>query len=164
MIYGCAVWNRKRWNFAITSQSEIRRWRVEVCLIIYYGRSRTVRVSGGHLCIYAEAPTEPTGETGDRLRWRDSIQFRYNNTYYNPLNLITHKAYIECEAYITCRRQISLCDFIAKYHYALRNIILQLWLQNITFPIGNISLGSAEHHYAARRIFFVKFAWYVKIC
>ena len=38
MIYGCAVWNRKRWNFAITSQSEIRRWRVEVCLIIYCGR------------------------------------------------------------------------------------------------------------------------------
>ena len=27
------------------------------------GSSRTVRVSGGHLCIYAEAPTEPTGET-----------------------------------------------------------------------------------------------------
>ena len=22
-----------------------------------------VRVSGGHLCIYAQAPTEPTGET-----------------------------------------------------------------------------------------------------
>ena len=47
------------------------------------GTSRTVRVYGGHLCIYAEAPTEPAGETLSALQTEGIKEF----TIFSPLSV-----------------------------------------------------------------------------
>ena len=93
--YDAHLWCMKHWL------ANMKPLRYEECSSLLCKR---VRVSGGHLCIYAEAPTEPTGETGDRLRWRDSTSI------YKPLhtNGVFHFSFDICFAYdITSFRFIA---------------------------------------------------------